>query len=40
VDDFTKTLVAAVIGGLMVMAVQFVQDRRKAAEEKKKEKDC
>jgi len=38
-DDFTEALVAAVIGGLMVMTGQFIQDRRKAAEEKKKRKE-
>jgi|SRR5215467_10376175 len=38
-DDFAKALVAAIIGGLMVMAGQFIQDRRKAAEEKKKRKE-
>jgi|SRR5579871_2298286 len=35
-DDFTKTIVAAVIGGLMVMTGQFIQDRRKSIEDKKK----
>ena len=34
-DDFIKTLVSAVIGGLMVIAGQYVQDGRKQSTEQK-----